>query len=557
MSSFSHTFGSKGSVESLRRFTTNPLLHHTGIQAVERLENDPIPGVDAPTGFRQANDGDAHENEATRGDVTALVIWQAAQPIPIQWMPDNPIIAQAVGNGAATFEAIGCATCHVPEMVVDNPIFHEQSRLDVTKSVSFDITREGAEPRFERTADEKAVIRAYTDLKRHYMGEGLREPLDQDGVDSATFITAELWGVGNTGPWMFNGRAFTLDEAIRMHGGEAEASRNAYVALPEHTQREVVEFLKSLVLPPNFQADIVLEKGLNMISLLLKPYQPLTARDVAEKLNASICIRLDPQRQRFEGYTTAAGGDGFPIEGGKGYIVNAMEAVTVTFTGDAWHRGEPNVRTFIRAPAANITSDRWAFVLSGELVGSHPSASYTVLARNQRTGVSATGQLDNDRKQFSAVWLDHARKPVVQIGDVIEMTVTDELGAYVVGPLVYIIDATDFDLAYIHKRLHIGDIMPLKTHLAQNYPNPFNPETWIPFVLSKAADIQISIYNMNGHRVQTLKLGHREPGIYQSKVKAAYWDGKNEVGETVSSGIYFYKLRVDAEEYVRKAILLK
>lgn len=232
-------FGSKGSVESLRRFTTNPLLHHTGIQAVERLEDDPIPGVDAPTGFRQTNDGDAYENEATRGDVTALVIWQAAQPIPIQRIPNNLMIAQAVANGGTTFEVIGCATCHVPQMVIDNPIFEERSRLDATKSVSFDITRDSAEPRFERTADGQAIIRAYTDLKRHDMGEGLREPLDQDGVDSATFITAELWGVGSTGPWMFNGRAFTLDEAIRMHGGEAQASQNAYVTLPEQKQREV------------------------------------------------------------------------------------------------------------------------------------------------------------------------------------------------------------------------------------------------------------------------------------------------------------------------------
>ena len=58
------------------------------------------------------------------------------------------------------------------------------------------------------------------------VGEGLREPLDELGVNAAVFITAELWGVGNTGPWMFNGRAFTLDQAIRMHGGEAQTSRD-------------------------------------------------------------------------------------------------------------------------------------------------------------------------------------------------------------------------------------------------------------------------------------------------------------------------------------------
>ena len=76
---------------------------------------------------------------------------------------------------------------------------------------------------------------------------------------------------------MFNGRAFTLDEATRQHGGEAQNSREAYVVLPEPQQRELIEFLKSLVLPPNFQADIQLEKGLNMVFLPLKPYQPIWA----------------------------------------------------------------------------------------------------------------------------------------------------------------------------------------------------------------------------------------------------------------------------------------
>ena len=232
--------------------------------------------------FHQWDDGDGYDHEATRGDVTALVIWQAAQPVPVQIIPDDPVAAQAVADGNKTFEEIGCAICHVPQLIVDDPIFREPSRIDPTKFFSFDITRDGPEPRFERTADGKAIAYAYTDLKRHYMGEALREPLDEPNVDSATFITAELWGVGNTGPWMFNGRAFTLDQAIRMHGGKAQTSRDEYAALSDQKQREIVEFLKSLVLPPNFQADIQLEKGLNMVSLPLKPYSPLHASQLAQ-----------------------------------------------------------------------------------------------------------------------------------------------------------------------------------------------------------------------------------------------------------------------------------
>ena len=96
-----------------------------------------------------------------------------------------------------------------------------------------------------------------------------------------------------------------------------------------------------------------------------------------------------------------------------------------------------------------------------------------------------------------------------------------------------------------------------RTALLQNYPNPFNPETWIPFALGEVANVEIHIYDATGHRVRTLRLGKKEPGIYQHRAQAAYWDGKNDVGEAVSSGTYFYQLRAREETFVRKAILLK
>jgi len=95
------------------------------------------------------------------------------------------------------------------------------------------------------------------------------------------------------------------------------------------------------------------------------------------------------------------------------------------------------------------------------------------------------------------------------------------------------------------------------TVLLQNYPNPFNPETWIPFVLHEGADVEIRIYDTTGHPVRMLQLGRKEAGIYRSKAKAAYWDGKNGAGESVSSGVYFYELRTWSETFVRKAMLLK
>ena len=83
-------------------------------------------------------------------------------------------------------------------------------------------------------------------------------------------------------------------------------------------------------------------------------------------------------------------------------------------------------------------------------------------------------------------------------------------------------------------------LIPEKTALLANYPNPFNPETWIPYQLATAADVQIRIYATNGILVRNLDVGHQPAGIYQQRSRAAYWDGRNQLGEPVASGVYFY-----------------
>lgn len=82
-----------------------------------------------------------------------------------------------------------------------------------------------------------------------------------------------------------------------------------------------------------------------------------------------------------------------------------------------------------------------------------------------------------------------------------------------------------------------------QTALFQNYPNPFNPDTWIPYQLAKNAEVTIKIHDVTGKLIRTLNLGQKSSGSYLSKERAAYWDGKNQAGETVSSGVYFYHLQ--------------
>ncbi len=101
------------------------------------------------------------------------------------------------------------------------------------------------------------------------------------------------------------------------------------------------------------------------------------------------------------------------------------------------------------------------------------------------------------------------------------------------------------------------EILPAYTKVLQNYPNPFNPETWIPYQLAQDAPVTISIYNTKGQLLRTLHLGNQNAGIYMAKDKAAYWDGKDDLGQKVASGVYYYTLQVGNFISTRKMVILK
>ena len=115
----------------------------------------------------------------------------------------------------------------------------------------------------------------------------------------------------------------------------------------------------------------------------------------------------------------------------------------------------------------------------------------------------------------------------------------------------------NFDAAAPSTTANLADV-PRENALLPNYPNPFNPETWIPYQLANASNVQIIIYNTRGTVVRQLDLGHQREGYYTGRSRAAYWDGTNDVGESVSSGIYFYQLRAnDVISPLRKMVILK
>ena len=105
--------------------------------------------------------------------------------------------------------------------------------------------------------------------------------------------------------------------------------------------------------------------------------------------------------------------------------------------------------------------------------------------------------------------------------------------------------------------LTLAEILPEETVLLANYPNPFNPETWMPYQLAKPAEVNISIYSVDGKLIRTLELGHLPAGIYHNKPRAAYWDGRNKFGESVASGVYFFRFTAGDFTATRKMLIRK
>ena len=293
-----------------------------------------------------------------------------------------------------------------------------------------------------------------------------------------------------------------------------------------------------------------LSKGLNMLSVPLKPPVHMTARSLALKTGATTVITLDTSNQAFLAWTPNAPFDGFPIEGAKGYIVNLPEARDIVFTGTGW----TNQTSVPKAPLAKIPYQTWAFVVSGYLEGIQQFDNYLVTVRNHRTKAVMKTQVRSN--YFAAATADLNYRSVIEVGDTLELVVTDTQGNIVSEKFNFTVNAANLANAVLSVRLiNIGT--PKQNLLLQNYPNPFNPETWIPYQLSVAAPVSISIYDSTGGLVRTLAIGYQSEGFYQNRERAVYWDGRNTLGEPVASGIYFYQLTTPTFRQTRRLIIVK
>ena len=170
---------------------------------------------------------------------------------------------------------------------------------------------------------------------------------------------------------------------------------------------------------------------------------------------------------------------------------------------------------------------------------------------NLITGLASLGQVVVDRVGSKVYWTEQGKLRRADLnGENIQDVVT---GLGELADLALGIQAVPMDVAAAPGT----QAVPQQMQLLANYPNPFNPETWIPYRLSEPAEVTLRIYSVNGILIRTLALGHQPAGNYQRQSRAAYWDGKNELGESVASGIYFYTLTAGDFTATRKMLIKK
>src|SRR5262245_19545110 len=225
-------FHQNGAAVSLRQFTNEGMNQHMGIQSQELFGIDTDP------------DRDGIINELTVGDVTAISLFHAQLGTPSRVCPSDPIRRQAAETGEILFSTIGCTDCHVPAMTLKSAVYLEPNPFNpewkipfaVKKPVGFDMTKDGQLPRLEPAPQGGAVVRAYTDLKRHNLCDEqddffCNETVAESGIPSSTFLTRKLWDIGSSAAFGHRGDLSTISEAVEHHGGEARPALTKYLGL--------------------------------------------------------------------------------------------------------------------------------------------------------------------------------------------------------------------------------------------------------------------------------------------------------------------------------------
>ena len=320
--------------------------------------------------------------------------------------------------------------------------------------------------------------------------------------------------------------------------------------------------LQGETLGTNGSSTITLTPGLNLVGLPLNDSRINRVSDLfaLDGIGGNVQTIIVSDNGEFKTVGRAGDPGDISITGGHAFILIAQQAATVTISGDGWTNvsGEAAAPFIGNSPLQTDTTP--VLVLSGAIVDEETGlnkSGFRVTVKNLSTGRAVTGMTRADEKGYRLTVVEVETARAATIGDTLEISAQSPNPFIGVEPLRYTVTAADVKWEGIQLPGLVAYEIPVETELLANYPNPFNPETWIPYRLAEDAFVTLTIYDGSGQIVRTFEIGHRIAAVYESQSKAVYWDGRNKVGESVASGVYFYHLSAGDYSATRKMLILK
>ena len=397
-----------------------------------------------------------------------------------------------------------------------------------------------------------------------------------DGMAGAIESVADLYnalGGVDTVNWLitYNSESQDWDSYF----GDADRGMVADRILTDHTgilasiKTSVSVRLGGDALGVDGSSTITLNPGLNLVGLPLKDSRVTRVSDLfaLAGIADNVPVIIVSDNGEFKAVGRVGDPGDIEITGGQSFILTVQQAGTVTISGDGWDNAASGMMaappiTMRGIQATGITP---VLALSGSIVDGVSginSAGLRVSVKNLSTGSAVTtviGDAGSTSSQgsYRLTVVDIKGGRAAAIGDTLEISVKSPDTSVGVQPLRYTVTVEDVKRSRIQLPALVLQELPSETELLRNYPNPFNPETWIPYRLAQDAFVTLTIYDGNGQMVRTLDVGHQTAAVYESRSKAAYWDGRNDLGESVASGVYFYTLTAGDFSATRKMVILK
>ena len=335
----------------------------------------------------------------------------------------------------------------------------------------------------------------------------------------------------------------------------------------------VVLRLRGDALGTNGSSFITLHPGRNLVGVPLRDSRITRVSDLLalEGIKGNVSAITVSGSKAFKPVRGTGDASDIPIIGGQSFILNARQAATVVISGDGWYNYSGTATPpLLSLTGIGVEDTTPVVALTGSIVGEDTgtnSGGLRVIVKNLSTGRTVTGDKNlslpdrwgSTEVGYQVTVVDVEAGRAAQIRDILEISVRFPSPLIGMQPLRYRVTAEDV----LRSRIELPALalvpyeIPAETELLHNYPNPFNPETWIPYRLAEDAFVTLTIYDLSGQVVRTLDIGHRIAAVYESRSKAIHWDGRNNLGEQVASGVYFYHFSAGEYSATRRMVILK